>query len=333
MSQLLAIALNTFREAIRNRLFAAMVLFAIGMLVVVAAFSSASLNEEVRLMKDMGLFLTSTFSVLISIFVGVNLVYKEIERKTIYTVAPKPIFRAQFLFGKYLGLSLTLGVLLVILGSALAGLYAIATDTGAMLGWLVALWIAWVMLDFLVVIIGSRRLTPGSRGELPVAFDAIRRGLAFIFGALLVGYTVMLLPASMLQALLLIYVETQIVTAVALLFSSFSSPMLSGMLTFGVFVIGRFSDRLSAFKMAGPQIADVNAPPPPPDESLQNIESIVHFVADLCPDLTIYNTTPYVVYEQTIPWAYMGQSTLYGLSYIAVTLALAAIMFSRRDFV
>ena len=331
MSQMLAIALNTFREAIRNRLFAAMVLFAIGMLVVVAAFSSASLNEEVRLMKDMGLFLTSTFSVLISIFVGVNLVYKEIERKTIYTVAPKPIFRAQFLFGKYLGLSLTLAVLLVILGSALAGLYAVATDAGSLLGWLILLWLGWVVLDFAVVIIGSRRLTPGSRGELPIAFDTIRRGLAFIFGGLLVAYTVMLLPSSMLQALLLIYVETQIVTAVALLFSSFSSPMLSGLLTFGVFVIGRFSDRLSTFKLEPAKtIGDAVAVA---DDSMQGVESIVHFVADICPDLTIYNTTPYVVYEQSIPWAYMGQSTVYGLSYIAVTLALAAIMFSRRDFV
>lgn len=331
MSQLLAIALNTFREAIRNRLFAAMVLFAIGMLVVVAAFSSASLNEEVRLMKDMGLFLTSTFSVLISIFVGVNLVYKEIERKTIYTVAPKPIFRAQFLFGKYLGLSMTLAVLLVILGSALAGLYAIATDTGALLGWLVALWVAWVVLDFGVVIIGSRRLTPGSRGELPIAFDTIRRALALLFGALLVTYTVLLLPSSMLQALLLIYVETQIVTAVALLFSSFSSPMLSGMLTFGVFVIGRFSDRLSSFQIEGPKVASPNDVAA--DSSMQGLESVVHFVANICPDLTIYNTTPYVVYEQSIPWAYMGQSTIYGLSYIVVILALAAIMFSRRDFV
>ena len=332
MNQLLAIALNTFREAIRNRLFAAMVLFAIGMLVVVAAFSSASLNEEVRLMKDMGLFLTSTFSVLIAIFVGVNLVYKEIERKTIYTVAPKPIFRAQFLFGKYLGLSLTLAVLLVILGSALAGLYAIATGTGAMLGWLVALWAGWVVLDFGVVIIGSRRLTPGSRGELPVAFDTIRRGLMVVFAGLLVGYTVWLLPSAMLQSLLLIYVETQVVTAVALLFSSFSSPMLSGMLTFGVFVIGRFSDRLSTFKMQGPKITESGVVPPP-DGANQSLESIVHFVAEVCPDLTIYNTTPYVVYEQAIPWAYMGQSTMYGLSYIAVTLALAAIMFNRRDFV
>lgn len=332
MSQLLAIALNTFREAIRNRLFAAMALFAIAMLVVVAAFSSASLNEEVRLMKDMGLFLTSTFSVLISIFVGVNLVYKEIERKTIYTVAPKPIFRAQFLFGKYLGLSLTLGVLLVVLGSALAGLYALASDNGGLIGWLVAIWLGWVALDFLVVIIGARRLTPGSRGELPVAFDAIRRALAVLFAGLLITYTVALLPGSMLQALLLIYVETQIVTAIALLFSSFSTPMLSGMLTFGVFVIGRFSDRLSAFKIEGPQVA-ARGGDAAPTESMQDVESIVHFIAQVCPDLTIYNTTPYVVYEQSIPWAYMGQSAVYGLSYIAVTLTLAAIMFSRRDFV
>ena len=120
MMQMLAIALNTFREAIRNRLFAAMLLMTVGMLIVVAAFSSASLHEEVRLMKDMGLFLTSTLSVVIAIFVGVNLVYKEIERKTIYTVAPKPIHRSQFLMGKFLGLAFTLAVQVIFLGAALA---------------------------------------------------------------------------------------------------------------------------------------------------------------------------------------------------------------------
>ncbi len=91
MNGVYTIALNTFRESIRNKVFASLGLFAVGILAVVAAMSRASLNEEIRLMKDLGLFLVSTFSVVIAVFVGVNLLYQEIERKTIYTVVPKPI--------------------------------------------------------------------------------------------------------------------------------------------------------------------------------------------------------------------------------------------------
>lgn len=324
MSQILAIALNTFREAIRNRIFAGMVLFTIGMLVVVAGFSSASLHEEARLMKDMGLFLTSTFSVLIAVFVGVNLLYKEIERKTIYTVAPKPIFRAQFLFGKYLGLCMTLAIQLVVLGSALAALYGFATDAEHLLGWLILVWIAWGVLDFLIVIIGTRRLAPGTMGELPVAFDAVRRVLGVLFGAALIGYTVWVLPLAMLQALVLIYVEVLIVTAVAMLFSSFSTPVLSGMLTFGVFIIGRFADRISLAELVGAN---------EPDELTQRAETLLRWIEILLPDLTLYNATPYVVYEQPIPWEYVGQATTYGLTYAGITLVLSALLFSQRDFV
>lgn len=323
MSQLLAIALNTFREAIRNRIFAGLVLFTIGMLVVVAAFSSASLHEEARLMKDMGLFLTSTFSVVIAVFVGVNLLYKEIERKTIYTVAPKPIFRAQFLLGKYLGLAMTLVVQLMVLGAALAALYGFATDAPHLLGWLVALWLGWGALDFLLVIVGTRRLEPGTMGELPVAFDAMRRVVAVVFGACLIGYTVWVLPLAMLQALLLIFVEVLIVTAVAMLFSSFSTPMLSGMLTFGVFIIGRFADRISLADLMGGD---------EPDAMTRNAEAVLRWIERVLPDLTLYNATPYVVYEQPIPWAYVGQASLYGLTYAAIALGISTLLFAQRDF-
>ena len=65
MRQIIVIAVNTFREAVRNRIFTSLIIFSILMMLLTLAVSSASLNEEVRLMKDIGLFLTSTFSALI----------------------------------------------------------------------------------------------------------------------------------------------------------------------------------------------------------------------------------------------------------------------------
>ena len=105
MRKILAVARNTFREAVRNRIFASLIFFTLALLGFALAMSSASLNEEVRLMTDVGLFLTSTAAVFIAIFTGVNLVYKELERKTIYTLMAKPISRPQFLLGKYLRLA------------------------------------------------------------------------------------------------------------------------------------------------------------------------------------------------------------------------------------
>ena len=122
MMQIIAIAQNTIREAIRNRIFASLIFFTLAMLGITMALSSASLNEEIRLMKDVGLFLVSTASVFIAIFTGVNLVYKELERKTIYTIMPKPIYRWQFLVGKYLGLAGTMAFLVAFMGLVLFGL-------------------------------------------------------------------------------------------------------------------------------------------------------------------------------------------------------------------
>jgi ABC-type transport system involved in multi-copper enzyme maturation permease subunit len=260
--QIWAIALNTFREAIRNRVFASLIMFAIALMLMTLAISSASLNEEERLMKDVGLFLTSTFSVLIAVFVGVNLVYKEIDRKTIFTIIPKPIFRMQFLVGKALGLSLTMLIQVLVMGLVL-------------------------YLQFLAV-------------------DA-RFGL------------------EMVQALFLVYIEVLVIVGVALLFSSFSTPFLSGMLTLGVFAVGRFVDRLADLRLK----TDGGDRTP----ELDQVSTLMRGVAHVLPDLSLYNTTTYVVYDKVIEWGYVAQATAYGLTYMAVCLAVASFFFSRRDFV
>ena len=261
MSQLIAVALNTFREAIRNRVFASLILFAIAMLLLTLAVSSASLNQEIRLVKDIGLFLTSTFSVLIAVFVGVNLVYKEIERKTVYTVMPKPIFRFQFLFGKYLGVLVTMFIQIVVMGLVLYLLF-------------------WIL-------------------------DAQFK-------------------LEMVQALWLVFVEVMIVSAVALVFSSFSTPFLSGLFTCGIFVLGRFADRLSTIKLAeqGKET----------DLSIFG-ERLSHTISYIVPDLSQLNVTEFVIYEAPLTWSHVLHATLYGMTYAALALLIAGFLFSHRDFV
>ncbi len=261
MGKLYAIALNTFREAIRNRVFATLILFAIALLLLTLAVSSASLHEEIRLMKDVGLFFVSIFSVIIAVFIGTSLVYKEIERKTIYTIAPKPVYRFQILIGKYLGLAVTIAIQLAFMGAVLA-------------------------LNFFWL-------------------DAH-------FGI------------EMIEALWLIYVEVLIVMSVAIVFSSFSTPFLSGLLTVGVFIVGRFVDQLLTL-----QLVRLEEQTP----FTQGIQSIIRLIARITPDLSLYDVTPQVVYAETIPWSFVGHATLYGFCYAGLALVIASFLFSRRDFV
>ncbi len=116
-----AIAFNTFREAVRDKILYALLFFALLMIAGSVLVADLTIGEYDKILKDLGLAAINIFGVMIAVFVGIGLVWKEIERKTIYTIATKPVARWQFLLGKYLGLVLTLAVevLLMSVGFAL----------------------------------------------------------------------------------------------------------------------------------------------------------------------------------------------------------------------
>ena len=164
LRRIIAIALNAFREAVRDRVLYNLVLFVLLLTAAAIFIGELSGGQERKVIVDLGLSAMLLFGAFIAIFVGVGLVYKEIEKRTIYAIFSKPVGRGEFLVGKYLGLCLTLlvNVLVMGLGVSLALIYVSR-------GW-----------DPLVVVIWP--------------------------------------------AVLLIYLELMILTAIALLFSSFSSP-------------------------------------------------------------------------------------------------------------
>src|SRR5437660_7324658 len=176
-----AIARNAFREAVRDRVLYNLVLFVLLLIAGAIFLGELSGGQEKKVIVDLGLSAMLLFGAFISIFVGVGLVYKEIERRTVYAIFSKPVGRGEFLLGKYLGLCLTLLVNVVVMGAG-------------------------VSLALIYV----------RRGWDPLAL-------------------------RIWPAILLIYVELMILTSVALLFSSFSSPALSALLTFFLFLIGHFS--------------------------------------------------------------------------------------------
>jgi len=115
MNNIIAIAKNTFRETIRDKILYGILAFAFLFLGSTIFFGSISLGEDVKVVKDFGLAGIYIFSIIIAIFLGTSLVYKEIEKKTLYIIFSKPVAIYQFVVGKFFGLwlSITLNVLLM----------------------------------------------------------------------------------------------------------------------------------------------------------------------------------------------------------------------------
>ena len=253
MNRMLVIGLNTFRENLREKLLYNLVIFALLIIGSSILLQRLSLGDTNRLILDLGLAAMNIFGVLIAIFIGIGLVSKEIEKKTIYTIVSKPVPRYEFLVGKYLGLVITL---FVNLGIMLAG--------------------------FLLVL------------------------------------AVMEVPIDLLlfKAVFLIFLELIVITAVALLFSTFTTPTLSATFTLSVYVIGHLTGDLKALgaKLGGTGRAFLNG---------------LYYIM---PNLENFNIKGRVIHHLEVGGTEMALVLAYGLLYTTLLLILAAVIFQRRDF-
>src|SRR5216110_659269 len=118
--RVISIARNAFREAVRDRVLYNLVLFVLLLIAGAIFLGELSAGQETKIIIDLGLSAMLLFGVFIAIFVGVGLVYKEIERRTLYSILSKPVTRAEFIIGKYLGLCLTLLVNILVMGIGLS---------------------------------------------------------------------------------------------------------------------------------------------------------------------------------------------------------------------
>ncbi|HEY9898721.1 MAG TPA: ABC transporter permease [Pantanalinema sp.] len=124
MIRLWDLAHNTFRETIRDRILYVILVFALVMIGASALFGTLTVGQDRKIVLDLGLAAIELFGVAIAVFVGTSMLFKEIDKRTVYVVLTKPIPRSEFLLGKFLGLALTLCVLLVLMGAAFVGLAA-----------------------------------------------------------------------------------------------------------------------------------------------------------------------------------------------------------------
>lgn len=144
-----AIAANTVRDAVRNRVLYILVFFALVMIGTSVGLATLSYVESARILQDVGFAAIRLFGAAIAIFMGAGLVHREVERRTIFTILSKPVTRSQFLVGKYLGLVATLWLQLGIMVVAFAG---VSLASGAPLGTAHAVALGLVALELAVVV-------------------------------------------------------------------------------------------------------------------------------------------------------------------------------------
>jgi ABC-type transport system involved in multi-copper enzyme maturation permease subunit len=190
-----------------------------------------------------------------AILIGTGLVYKEIEKRTIFTLISKPIHRYEFLLGKFFGLILTLFIMLAC--------------------------------------------------------------MSVIFLALVFFHTFKI-EWALLAAIVFNFLELILITAVAIFFSSFSTPILSSLFSLGFYLIGHFSWSLETLiKKIRPGVA----------------RTLIQVLYTILPDLENFNIKTEVVHGLPLPASLFLYSTAYGLIYAAFILALAVFIFQRRDFI
>ena len=261
IGRIYAVALNTFRWAIRHRFLIAVIVVSAGVMMFALVLGEMSLQQEKRVAIDVALGGTSFFGCIAAMVLGSLLLYTEIQRRTIHTMLAKPIERHELLLGRYAGMAASLTLLVAVSAVLMAALF-------------------WIQdVDF---------------------------------------------TASTVKALLLTWVEVLVVAAVAAFFSSFSSPVLSGVFTAGIWLVGRATDELRA-------VVDSAAQP--------LVKVACRAALYIVPDLHLFQVSGSTmhgkvvsVHSDFVSWSYVAAAAGHGLFYIALLLTLAVVIFARRDF-
>jgi ABC-type transport system involved in multi-copper enzyme maturation permease subunit len=254
MSQILAVATNTFREAVRDKVLHSILFFAALLLMVSLAMQEITIGDQAKVVRGVALGGISLMGAIIAIFLGVGLVWKEIEKKTIYTLASKPVARWRLLFGKYLGLWLTLAAEVSILTVLYTG------------------------------IVGSQQGLPSGGVYLAIA---------------------------------MLMLELTLLCAWSTLFSTFAAPTTASAYSLCIYVIGHFTDDLLLF---GQRAED------------PTFKALCLALYRALPNLELFNIRAEAVHGIVVPMGEVAWAAAYGLGYTAAVLAVAMMVFQRRDF-
>lgn len=307
-SRISVIAMNAYREAVRARVLYGLLAFALAACGYAVIVASLSLDQQARVVSDVGSASISLCAVLVAIVLGATSLYRELELKTIFPILARPLFRHEYLVGKYLGIVLTLAVFIAIDGAVVLGI--LAGETGASAAMLATA--ATALLAILGVLLWKM---PRKRVQVVVPWSLVVFATMAILAAP-AGQNRQLVVASCVLTLS----EAAIVTAIATLFSSFSSPFLTAVFTLSLFLIGRSADTLAHL---------------PAREVGTTVKASASVLARIVPNLQVYVPARPILLGQ-VPeistWSLVARGAAQSLGYSVVTLAVAALIFRRRDF-
>ena len=256
MNRVGIVALNTFREAVRDRVLYNLVFFALVMIAASVLVGQISIDIESMVIVTLGLTAISVIGLFIAVFIGVGLVSKEMDKRTLYALLAKPVRRWEFLLGKFGGLVLTLAV------------NTIAMAVGL----------------FLVMSLIKRS------GEH--------------------------LEGSVLVAVYFILLKLALVVALALLFSCYTTPLLSILSTAGLYIAGLFVMEMRTFQNGTISPA---------------LGALLRGLSYVLPNFENFDVMAAAAHGRAIPRALIAQNTAYAALYCAIVLAAAAAIFTRRN--
>lgn len=251
--RILAVAQNTFREAVRDKVLYVLLFFAASTVLGSKALGWISIGQDIKIVKDISLAAVSIFGVLIAIFVGTNLIYKEIDKRTIYTIICRPMARYEFILGKYLGMAFLLGIVTIVMTLVTAAY---------------------------VLFLG---------GTIDTIF---------------------------FLAVVLIYWELLLITALAVLLSSLTSPILGAIIVFSAFMVGHATGIL------------IDLPDHFEGTVAEKILAIAYYIL---PNLSNFNIRAEAANGVPVAPAYVVWSMVYGTVYTAMLLVLASLAFEDKD--
>jgi len=248
------VAFNTFRESIRDKVLATLLVFAALVMGSARVIQPLALGEESKIIKDLGLSAIALFCVLIAVLVGGRIVYKEVEKRTIYIVLSKPVRRWEFIFGKYFGLLAVLFVSLVVMT------------------------LLFYLILFVLRVDGS---------------------------------------AYLLWSVLMTLMELAVLTAVAVLFSAFTTPITGAVFTFAVYFVGHLTRDLRLLAAMSPSPV---------------VKLVSQFLYYVLPNFANFNIRGEVVNNALLDPSALMLAVLYAAVYTATLLFISVAIFNRKEF-
>ncbi len=306
--RILAICFNTYREAVRARILHGLLGLAVGTCGYALVVGAYALRNQNRVVADLGAASISAYATVVAIVLGATSLYRELELKTIFPILARPIGRGEYLLGKFLGTLLILSAFIALNSGIL--LFAVGALTTQSLTSSLAVPTG---LIGVVALVAWRR--PRLRTWAPIPLGIILLTVGSYFARDGVSERGVILGQALLT-----FLEVSVVCAFTLVFASFSSPFLTAVFSFSVFLVGRSADTLARLpeRVFGSVVKEIGT-----------------VLSHVMPNLMVYVPSRALLTGEAVGvayWPYTMVAAGQSLAWCVGLLVLATIIFRRRDF-